>query len=76
MTGTIVYASELLGAYAIFWFLALFCLLPMGLGGEVDPETGAPLRPRLLFKMGIASAIAAMLWAVFYALIVAGVLEF
>jgi predicted secreted protein len=75
VTGTIVYASELLGAYAIFWFLALFCLLPTGLGGEVDPETGAPLKPMLLRKAAIATAIAAALWVVFYALILTGVLE-
>jgi predicted secreted protein len=74
VTYTLVYVSELIGAYAIFWFLALFCLLPMGLGGEVDPDTGAPLKPRLLFKMGIATAIAAVLWAGFYALIVTGLL--
>ena len=70
----IVHGSVLVGAYVIFWFLALFCLLPVGLG-EVDPETGAPLSPKLLLKAGIATAIAAVLWVVFYALIVTGVLE-
>jgi predicted secreted protein len=64
----------LFGAYAIFWFLALFCLLPVGLG-EVDPETGAPLKPMLLRKAAIATVIAAVLWGVFYALIVFGVLD-
>jgi predicted secreted protein len=70
----IVHGSVLVGAYAIFWFLALFCLLPVGLG-EVDPETGAPLSPMLLRKAAIATVIAAVLWAVFYALIAFGVLE-
>ena len=70
-----VHASVLFGAYVIFWFLALFCLLPVGLG-EVDPETGAPLKPMLLRKAAIATGIAAVLWLVFYALIVFGVLEF
>ena len=70
----IVHGSVLIGAYAIFWFLALFCLLPVGLG-DVDPETGAPLSPKLLLKAGIATAIAAALWVVFYALILTGVLE-
>ena len=64
----VVHASVLVGAYAIFWFLALFCLLPVGLG-EVDPKTGAPLSPMLLRKAAIATAIAAVLWVVFYALI-------
>ena len=59
---------------AIFWFLALFCLLPVGLG-EVDPETGAPLSPKLLLKAAIATAIAAVLWVGFYALILTGVFD-
>ena len=42
----IVHASVLVGAYVVFWFLALFCLLPVGLG-KVDSETGAPLSPNL-----------------------------
>jgi hypothetical protein len=67
-----VHASVLISAFAVFWFLSFFCLLPVGLG-EVDPETGAPLRPRLLFKAGIATAIAVALWIAFYALIAAGV---
>ena len=70
----VVHASVLIGAYAIFWFLALFCLLPVGLG-EVDPETGAPLKPMLLRKAAIATGIAAVLWAVFYVLIAYGVLD-
>jgi len=70
----LVHASVLVGAYVVFWFLALFCLLPVGLG-EVDPETGAPLSPKLLLKAGIATAIAAVLWMGFYVLIVFGVLD-
>lgn len=70
----IVHWSVLVGAFVIFWFLALFCLLPVGLG-EVDPETGAPLKPMLLRKAGIATAIAVVLWVVFYVLILTGVLQ-
>ena len=70
----VVHASVFLGAYVIFWFLALFCLLPVGLG-EVDPETGAPLSPKLLLKAGIATAIAAVLWVGFYILIAFGVFD-
>ena len=43
--------------------------------GEVDPETGAPLSPRLLLKAGIATAIAAVLWGVFYVLVAFGVFD-
>jgi len=70
----VVHASVLVGAYVIFWFLALFCLLPVGLG-EVDPETGAPLSPKLLLKAGIATVIAGVLWLAFYVLMLTGVLE-
>ena len=70
----VVHASVLVGAYVVFWFVALFCLLPVGLG-EVDPETGAPLSPKLLLKAGIATAIAAVLWVGFYILIAFGVFD-
>jgi predicted secreted protein len=70
----VVHGSVLIGAFVIFWFLALFCLLPVGLG-DVDRETGAPLSPRLFLKAGIASVIAVVLWAAFYAMIAFGVLD-
>jgi predicted secreted protein len=63
-----VHWAVLVSAFLGFWFLALFCLLPVGLG-EVDPETGAPQSPMLLRKAGIATAIAFVLWLVFYALL-------
>lgn len=69
-----VHATVLISAFGIFWFLAFFCLLSVGLG-EVDPETGAPLSPHLLRKAGIATAVAVVLFAAFYALIAAGMLD-
>jgi predicted secreted protein len=65
----------LFSAYAVLWFLCLFCLLPVGLGAERDPESGAPLNPMLKKKALIATAIAAVLWLVFYLLIGFGWLE-
>ena len=65
----------LFSAYAVLWFLCLFCLLPVGLGAERDPETGAPLNPMLKKKALIASGIAAVLWVVFFAAIHFGWLE-
>jgi predicted secreted protein len=59
----------LFSAYAVLWFLCLFCLLPVGLGAERDPDTGAPLNPMLKKKALIASAIAAVLWVAFFAAI-------
>lgn len=69
-----IHGAVLVSAFAILWFLALFCLFPIGLG-QVDPETGAPTNPRLLLKAGIATVIAAVLWTVFYALIVFHILD-
>jgi predicted secreted protein len=59
----------LFSAYAVLWFLCLFCLLPVGLGSERDPDSGAPLNPMLAKKALWASLIAAVLWAGFYAAI-------
>jgi len=63
-----IHSAVLFSAFVIFWFLALFCLLPIGIG-HADPQTGAPLKPHLLRKAGIATAAAMVLWVIFYALI-------
>jgi predicted secreted protein len=72
--GGVVHGAVLVSAFLILWFLALFCVLPIGLGA-VDPQTGAPVKPRLLLKIGIATAVAAGLWVVFYALILFHVVD-
>lgn len=64
----------LFSAYAVSWFLAFFCLLPIGLG-EVDAETGAPLKAYLGRKALWASVIAVVLWIAFYLSIGFGWLE-
>ncbi len=53
----------------------MFCLLPVGLGSERDPDSGAPLSPMLGRKALIATGIAAVLWIVFYVLIAFKVLD-
>ena len=65
----------LFSAYAVLWFLCLFCLLPVGLGSERDPESGAPLNPMLWKKAKIATVVAAVLWIAFYFAIGYGWLE-
>jgi predicted secreted protein len=64
-----VHGAVLVSAFLIAWFLALFCLLPMGLGSEVDPESGAPLKPQLGRKILFATGIASILWLLFYAVV-------
>lgn len=63
-----VHGAVLISAFAGFFFIALFCLFPVGLGA-VDPKTGAPLSPRIGIKVLIALGIAVVLWVIFYALI-------
>ena len=63
--------TVLLSAYAVLWFLCLFCLFPIGLG-DIDSETGAPKKPHLKWKMICATIMAAVLWAGFYGAIWAG----
>ena len=70
----VVHWAVLVSAFTISWFLALFCLFPIGLG-EVDAETGAPKSPHLLRKMAWATGIAVVLWIGFYALIATGVVD-
>lgn len=65
----------LFSAYAVLWFLCLFCLLPVGLGADRDPDTGAPLNPMLKKKALMACVIATILWATFYAAISFGWIE-
>jgi predicted secreted protein len=65
----------LFSAYAVLWFLCLFCLLPVGLGSERDPDSGAPLNPMLGKKALIATGMAAVLWLIFFAAIGFGWLE-
>jgi predicted secreted protein len=66
MTGFLHYVV-LFGAFVICWFLCLFCLLPVGMGAARDPETNAPLSPMLGRKALVATAIAVVLWVIFYA---------
>ena len=38
----------LFSAFAVLWFLSLFCLLLVGLGSERDPDSGAPRRAGII----------------------------
>ncbi len=68
MTG-FIHGVVLFATYAILWFLSFFSLLSVGLGSAHDPDTGAPLNPRLGLTALIATGIAAVLWCGFYLLV-------
>jgi len=62
----LIHGVVLFSAFFILWFLALFCVLPIGLGGDPD-DKAAPKPPSLSAKVLIAGAVAAVLWTGLYA---------
>ncbi len=70
-----IHGAVLVSAFLIFWFLALFIVLPIGLNGNVDAISGAPTMPQLRRKVLIVTAIAAVLWLGFYAIVVMHVID-
>lgn len=70
--------------FLILWWLVFFVTLPFGIrapheAGETVGEghaDGAPVRPRLWLKAGIATAITAVLWGIAYRLIAAELISF
>jgi len=71
------------GAFAIFWFLALQIVLPIGNQtahetGEAlvaGTEPGAPAKPRLTLKLAVATGAAAVLWLILYGLVLLKVVD-
>ena len=63
--------------FFIIWWVTLFAVLPIGVrsqaeAGHVEPgtEAGAPVAPRIGFKLLLTTAIAIAVFAVFYFLTV------
>jgi predicted secreted protein len=67
----------LAGAFVILWFLALQILLPIGIRSSNDGvgDPGAPGNPRMPLKLAMATAAAAAMWAIFYALVLMRVID-
>lgn len=69
--------------YAILWFLALQILLPVGIKSRVGNaaeeigggDPGAPHEPRIALKMLLATIAAALLWSIFYILVLMKVMD-
>ena len=57
-------------AFACIWMISLFLVLPWGIrnphetGQEIVQGTdpGAPVRPRMLLKVGVTTLVALILW--------------
>jgi predicted secreted protein len=66
--------------YIVIWWLAIFAVLPWGVRAadksDLAHASGAPANPRLWFKVGMTSIVAAVLWLIMFALIYFGVFTF
>ncbi|MBM3549784.1 MAG: DUF1467 family protein [Alphaproteobacteria bacterium] len=60
--------------YVVLWWLVWFAVLPIGVRVPEDvplgQATSAPENPRLLWKAGLTTLIAAVLWGVVFWLVV------
>ena len=71
-----------IAVYVIMWWLIFFMILPIGSRAVLDSgdvvkgqDAGAPKKPRVLFKMGVATLISAVVFGIFYWLVDAGYLS-
>lgn len=67
--------------YFVIWWIALFAVLPFGTKPVADADEtsgwrGAPERPLLLKKIIATTILAAILWGLWYALVVSDWLSF
>ena len=67
-------------AFVVIWWVVLFAVLPMGIRptekGDIGHAAGAPANPRLWFKAGITTIVAAVIWLAFYALVLSDLIRF
>ena len=68
--------------YVLVWWTALFCVLPIGTRpvDDADPEAGgwrgAPAKPMLGRKLIGTTVLAAVIWAVIFAVMESGLVSF
>lgn len=62
-----------LAVYLIIWWLVFFMVLPIGAAQKIsDAEIaegqfpGAPVKPRLLMKVGLCTVLAGVVFAIFH----------
>lgn len=61
-------------SFAVIWMICLFMVLPWGMRSHIETgativpgsEASAPVRPRLLLKFAITTAISLVLWSALY----------
>ena len=67
-------------AYVVIWWVVIFAVLPFGIRpmveGELGHDSGAPANPRLGRKVAITTAVATLIWLVFFAVVRADLISF
>ena len=73
---------SMIAIYFVIWWITLFAVLPFGIrnsaeAGKDVPEghdKGAPVATGLLWKVGVTTVLAGLVFAVVYAVVRSGVL--
>ena len=67
-------------AYVVIWWVVVFAVLPFGIRpveeGDIGHAAGAPANPRLWFKAGVTTVIAAVLWLGLFLLVNSDLVSF
>lgn len=68
-----------LAIYIVIWWVVLFAVLPWGVRRNTDArpglDRGAPDNPRIVMKLTATTAISAVVWLAFYAVVQSGLLS-
>jgi predicted secreted protein len=67
-------------AYVVIWWVVIFAVLPFGIRpveeGDIGHAAGAPANPRLWFKAGVTTIVAAVLWVGLFILVKSDLVSF
>jgi predicted secreted protein len=67
-------------AYVVIWWVVVFAVLPFGIRpveeADIGHAAGAPANPRLWFKAGVTTVIAAVLWLGLFLLVNSDLVSF
>jgi len=67
-------------AYVVIWWVVIFAVLPSGIRptdeGDLGHAAGAPANPRLWFKAGVTTLVAAVLWLALFLLVNSNLISF
>ena len=67
-------------SYVVIWWVVIFAVLPFGIRptdeGDLGHAAGAPANPRLWFKAGVTTLVAAVLWLALFLLVNSNLISF